>query len=205
MIDLPKPLRRRLSRRLVRAASARPRGGLMSVQQLIDTLGDRSFGWCILVFALVNMVPTPIGTNMVTSIPLILLAGQMALGYRQVRLPAFVTRREIDRRGFQRLVLRFGPVIRPIERMVRPRLPALFTARQEQLLGMFLLLVALSLFAPIPLSGFIPATALFVTGFGLVERDGVVLIAGVALGVVAVLVTLVVGSALLAGVQALAH
>lgn len=70
-------------------------------------------------------------------------------------------------------------------------------------MGALLMAVAIALFFPIPLSGFIPATALLVTSIGIVERDGVVALAGLALGAVAVVVTLVIGMMIVAGAKAL--
>ncbi len=205
MINLPTPFRRRLSRRLVRAARDPARSADMSLGELMETLGDRSFGWCILLFALINMLPMPVGSNMVTSIPVILLTAQMALGLEQVRLPAFVLRTRVGRKRFQKLVLWLGPVIRPIERIVRPRLAYVFAPQAERALGYFLFLVALALFAPIPLSGYIPASALCLAGIGLVERDGLVTLAGAALGLVSIAVTVVVGAMLFLGAEALTH
>jgi hypothetical protein len=206
VINLPTPLRRRLSRRLVRAA-ARDRGTAedMSLGELIETLGDRSFGWCILLFGLINMLPMPVGSNMVTSIPVILLTGQMALGLDRVHLPRFVLRRRVGRKRFQKLVLWLGPVIRPVERLVRPRMPQVFAYRSERILGCFLFVVALALFAPIPLSGYIPAAALCLAAIGLVERDGLVTLAGAGLGLVAIAVTVVVGVMIVLGAEALAN
>lgn len=199
---LTNPFRRRLSRRLVRAASDRAHRADMSLAELVVTLGDRSFAWLIVVFALVNLIPMPIGSNMVTAIPLILVTGQMAWGLPQVRLPAFLMRRQVSRKGFQKLVLRLGPLIRPVERILRPRHNYLFDPRLERALGVFLLVVSLALFLPIPLSGYLPATALFVTGVGLVERDGLVAVGGLALGVVALGVTVAVGAMIVLGAQA---
>ncbi len=204
-MNLPLPFRRRLSRRLVRAARDTGNSATMPIGELVATLGDRSFGWCLVLFSLINMLPMPIGSNMVTSIPVILLTAQMALGLEKVWLPEFVTRRAVGRKGFQKLVLRLGPVIRPVERMVRPRYPFVFAPRVERALGIFLLLVALALFAPIPFSGYIPAAALCLTGIGLVERDGLITLAGVGLGVLAIVVTIVVGGMLILGAEALAR
>jgi hypothetical protein len=102
-------------------------------------------------------------------------------------------------------VLRLQPVIRPIEKIVRTRHVWLFRPKNERIIGFLLLAVSLALFVPIPLSGFIPATALFITAFGLVERDGLVTLAGVVFGVISILITLVVGGMLWAGVYALAQ
>src|SRR3546814_2513144 len=64
----------------------------------------------------------PPGSNMITGVPLLLLTAQMVLGFSHVRLPDFIDRRPVPRRGFQRAVLRLRPVLRPLERIIRPRL-----------------------------------------------------------------------------------
>lgn len=183
------PPRRRLTRRLFRAAG--PRGPVdgQSLGEVVAGLGDRSFGWLILLFSLVNLMPWPPGSTLILAIPLVIVTAQMALGLRQVWLPGFITRRHVGRKAFQRVVLRLRPVIRPIERIVRPRLDWVFAPGPERALGVFLLCVSVALFLPIPLSAYGPAIALFVTGFGLVERDGLVTLVGVALGVAAIAIT----------------
>lgn len=201
MLKLPEPLKRRLSRRLVRAASDRAQRADMSLGELAETLGDRSFAWSIVVFALVNLVPMPIGSNMITSIPLIIVTLQMARGQPRVQLPGFLMHRRVSRKGFQKLVLGLGPLIRPVERILKQRHEWLFAPRRERGLAVFLVIVALALFVPIPLSGYLPATALFLTGVGLVERDGLVVMGGLALGLVAIVVTIGVGVMLVWGAQ----
>jgi hypothetical protein len=121
-----------------------------------------------------------------------------------VWLPGFVTRRRVGRKTFQRVVLRLRPLIRPVERMVRPRHQWVFAPGPERALGVFLLCVAIALLLPIPLSAYGPAAALFVSGFGLVERDGLVTLAGVGLGVVAIAVTVASATAIYLGAVAVA-
>jgi hypothetical protein len=201
--DRPRP-RLRLSRRLFRAAGERRGAVSQSIGEVIAGLGDRSFGWLILLFSLVNLMPWPPGSTLVLAIPLVIVTGQMALGQPQVRLPGFITRRQVNRRSFQRVVLRLRPLIRPIERIVRPRHEYVFAPGPERALGVFLLAVAVALLLPIPLSAYGPAIALFVTGFGLVERDGLVTLIGVALGAAAIAVTVVVAVMVFVGAKAVA-
>lgn len=200
--------RRTVSRLLFRAAGrpAEKEPGdddSVSVGTMILALGDRSFGWTMLLFALVNMVPMPIGSTLITAIPLMLLSGQMALGFRHIRLPGFMTRITVSRRRFKAAVLRMKPALGRIERLVRPRLLWLFSRRNERLIGAVLFAVACALFIPLPGSGFIPATALLISAIGLVERDGALLIGGLVLGLVSIVVTIAVGGAVLAGIEAL--
>src|SRR3546814_12914071 len=95
-------------------------------------------------------------------------------------------RRRVSLRGFQRMVLRLQPVRRPLERISRPRLEWLFGQPCERILGAFLFLVVFALFLPIPLSGFIPAFALFITGVGLAEREGAIPLLGMSIGLAAI-------------------
>ncbi len=195
---------KRMSRRLFRAVGVRGGADSLTLGEVIAGLGDRSFGWLILLFSLVNLMPLPPGSTLVLALPLLLVTGQMALGLRVVRLPGFITRRRVGRKTFQRVVLRLRPLMRPIERVVRPRQLYLFEPGPERMIGGVLFAVSVALFLPIPLSAYLPAIALFVAGFGLVERDGVVTTCGVALGVVSILVTVAVVGALVFGARAIA-
>lgn len=196
-------IRRRFSWRLLRAARDPGLQPDMSVAELVLELGDRSFGWCIVIFTLFNMLPMPIGSTMILAIPVILVAAQMAAGLSLVWLPGFVMRRRFSRKRFRRLVLKLRPLIRPVERLVKPRHHYLFTQRAERMIGVFLFFVALALFMPIPFSAYLPATSLLVAGIGLVERDGLIVWLGLALGAFAIVVTVVVGGLLLSGAEAL--
>lgn len=123
--------RRAVSRRLLRAAGRRPDPDEISIESMLSGLGDRSFGWCMLLFALVNMVPMPIGSTLVTAVPLILLTAQLALGYRHLHVPRFIAHRRVSRRRFQAIVLWLKPLFAPIEKVLRPRMVWLFSARNE--------------------------------------------------------------------------
>ena len=202
-LDQTEGTRRTMSRSLLMAlrrqqpdASAVPLGGVLA------DLGNRSFGWSILLFGLVNLIPMPIGSQMLTGLPLLLLTVQMVLGFSHVRLPGFVNRRRVSRRRFQEAVLRLRPVLRPLERVIRPRLAWLFARRSERLIGIFLFLVAVALVLPIPLSGFISAFALFITGVGLAERDGAITLLGLAIGLAALAVSTAAAVTIVVGVQA---
>ena len=203
MSDQPLGTRASISRSLLRAFNRYRQIDEISVGTILSELGDRSFGWSILLFALVNLVPLPIGSNMVTSLPLLLLTGQMALGLRHVSLPDVIMRRRVPRNRFRRTVIRLRPLLRPIERVLRPRHLWLFQPRTERRIGVLLFAVSLALFLPIPLSGYIPAIALLVTALGLVERDGTVALIGMAIGVIAIIVTFVVLSMLSIGAKAI--
>lgn len=207
--ELASGKRRKTVSRLLFRAAGRPAeslpasGDSVSVGTMIMGLGDRSFGWTMLLFALVNMVPMPIGSTLITAVPLMLLSAQMALGFRHIRLPPFVTRITVGRRRFKGVVLRLRPWLQRIERVVRPRMLWLFSRRNERLIGALLFAVSCALFIPLPGSGFIPATAILISSIGLVERDGAVLSGGLVLGALSIVITIAVAGAVLSGIEAL--
>jgi hypothetical protein len=203
MSDQPAAVRRSLSWSLLRAVGRYRDLEAVPLGRLLADQGQRSFAWAILLFAIVNLLPLPFGSNVVTALPLLLLTGQMAAGFSHVRLPGVITRRAVSRRGFQRVVLRLKPLLQPVEKVIRPRPPRLFDRDPERVIGVLLFIVSAALFLPIPFSGLTSATALLVTAMGLLERDGVVTLLGLGLGVIAVCVTLAAATALVIGANSL--
>ena len=83
----------------------------------------------------------------------------------------------------ERAVARAVPVFRRLERFSRPRMMVFHSAVAMRVLGALILILALGLlFAP-PFIGQIPlGIAVCLVGLGLVERDGVVVLGGLAIG-----------------------
>ena len=59
---------------LLRAVNVRRGAQKITVGEILEALGERSFGWTMLLFAIVNMLPLPIGSTLLTAIPLIILS-----------------------------------------------------------------------------------------------------------------------------------
>lgn len=194
--------RRSLSFTLLKAVRPRSTSPGILINDLLRDLGEKSFGWAMLLFSLINLLPLPPGTTLLTALPLILIAGQMALGFEQLQLPKMIGRREVQRESLRRVVHKMRPISRRIERIIRPRMPWVFYPRNERLIGLWLLLVAFALFLPLPLSGWFPAISLLVSGFGLIERDGLVLVIGAIMGAASILITLLVATTLAIGAEA---
>lgn len=85
----------------------------VALGDLVTSLGDRSFGWAILVFALVNLMPLPLGSTLVTSIPLILLTAQMAMRLPKLWLPQIIANRSVSRVRLRRAAHTLRPLVRP--------------------------------------------------------------------------------------------
>jgi hypothetical protein len=156
----------------------------ITVGEIADGLGQRSFGALFLAFAFPNMLPMPPGASAVLGAPLIVLSAQFMLG-RHAWLPGPIARRSLRRDDFAGLVRRAVPWLERAERLLRPRLPALAGSRAEPIIGVLLLALSVLLALPIPLGNFLPALAICLFALGVLERDGLWVLAGTGAFVVA--------------------
>ncbi|WP_243644982.1 exopolysaccharide biosynthesis protein [Rhodovulum euryhalinum] len=188
---------------ILRTSRAQHKAGNLTLGTLLAGLGERSFGWAIVVFSLLTLLPLPPGSSLVTALPVLFTTAQMMVGFPHVRLPGPVARVKIDQQKLRRTLLGLRPVTRRLENTLRPRLVAIFAPRHEPLLGLALFIIAFALFLPIPGSGWFPAISLFVVGVGLVERDGVVTVLGLAFGAFSVFLTVAILMSLANGAEAM--
>lgn len=79
-----------------------------------------------------------------------------------------------------------GHLIAFLERVLKPRLDLLVSPAAERLLGFALLILAVILFLPIPLGNMLPAVAICIVSLALVEHDGLAVLVGILIGVIAV-------------------
>ena len=156
----------------------------ISVGCLLAALGDRATAALLFIFAFPNVLPTPPGTSTVLGAPLIFLAAQLMLG-RAPWLPALLAKRSMSRADFASLVKRIVPWLQRAESLLRPRLGALARPPMEHLIGLISLLLAVVLVLPIPLGNVLPALAISMLALGVLERDGVWVLAGLGVAVAA--------------------
>ncbi len=194
-----------LSLPILRTSRIQHRAGTLTLGNLLTALGETSFGWAIVIFSLLTLLPLPPGSSLITAVPLLVTTGQMMLGYPHVKLPGPLARLRLEPEKLRRTVLRLRPVTRRLERVLTPRYTPLFARGNERLLGLLLFVIAFALFLPVPFTGWFPAISLFVFGVGLVERDGLVAIVGLIFGGFSVLLTVVLMASLAAGADAMIH
>ena len=143
----------------------------VTVGWLLQRLGQRSFGMVMLLLGLVAMVP---GASVLAALLLTILGFQMMMARDAPALPRFIADRSLPARKISRLVDRSIPVMRALERLVRPRWPTPFMAT-KRVVGLIVLLLAATLFIPIPLSNIIPGALVMLAAFAYLEEDGILL------------------------------
>ncbi|HEV7370512.1 exopolysaccharide biosynthesis protein [Arenibaculum sp.] len=148
----------------------------ITVQEVVEKLGRKSFAALMLIFALISTSPAsaiPGITATVAAIVFILVL-QMILGRECIWLPRFITRR---RMSTQKLCKGIGWLRRPVafvERFLKARLT--FLLHRPWLYLPLGLILALTLFMPfmevIPTSGSIASAVIAFFAAGLLTRDG---------------------------------
>lgn len=193
------PPRRRLSEMLLDIAADESRERI-SIGDLVAEMPGRATAALLFLFAAPNAIPAPPGLSALLGLPMIYLASQMMLR-RQPWLPKLVEARSILRQDFAAMVGRAAPWLARAERMLRPRLSTLVSPGAEVAIGAFCLILALAVALPIPLGNMLPAFAICLLALAVLERDGLWVLIGGAVGVAALAV---VASVVIATVKLLA-
>lgn len=167
----------------------------LSISEILDRLDERAFGIVILILAIPCLVPALYGVPQIVGIPIVLLAGQMLLGRREPWLPASWLRRRISREWLGRMADFADKRMRWIERLSKPRLRLMTTGAGERFAALMMILATLTII--LPMTNSVPSLGLTLMAAGLIERDGLFVLAGelVALAWISALAVVALGLA----------
>ena len=195
---LKSPLPRKKLSQILEELAADTSRTRVSIADLVRAMHGRAFGALLLIFAFPNALPAIPGTSGILGMPLLFLSAQMMLG-RQPWLPKFILLRSMPRDDFANLVERVNPWLEWADRFTAPRLQALTEPVAQRMVGGFCLLLSIVLALPVPFVNMLPGAALCLIGLGVLERDGLWMSGGIALGLVALVVATFVIAALTGG------
>lgn len=170
----------------------------LTLREVIYTLHGRAYMLLVLLLALPFITPIPLpGLSTPFGLAIALIALRLSLGQRPW-LPMKLQRKELPAGFFGRVFTLAEKVLRFFEKFLRPRLTALtdtpFLAQLHALL-MLVAAVALLLPLPIPFTNSFPAWAILLIAAGLLERDGLFILAGYLIFVAGVLYFIFLGGA----------
>ena len=165
-------------------------GDVLSIHDIICAFGERAFGALMLTVGLLNLLPWPPGGTTVVGAPLLFITVQLAIGQDQLWLPRWLRRASFSRKNFRTGLDKVAPWLQRAERWTKPRLQWAVIGPSERLIGIAALLLTCILVLPIPGGNFVPALVIVTFALALVQRDGLLALAGWA-GVTAAVVILV--------------
>lgn len=174
----PKPVRS--SDILLNLAEDKTLGTDLTFKLLVTILGRRSFGVALLLFSLPSALPFSIipGFSTVFSIPILVFGIQMLFGMKTLGLPSFIADRKISHENLAKIIKKFIPYLKAMERFLKPRLAFMTNAIGESITGLLIAGLAITLMLPIPLTNFFISLALILLALGTIEKDGLFIIFG---------------------------
>jgi len=149
----------------------------ISVEALLEPLQRRAFGFVLLLLAIPNFIPVPLGIGGIMGVLVIALGLEMLLGLEHPWIPGFLRRRTVSREGLLRFLDRAEPITRRLETICKPRLQRLTRRPFTLVSGAIMILIGILLALPIPFTNYVFGGMLIAFAFALVERDGALLVA----------------------------
>lgn len=149
----------------------------ITVEDVINKLGQKSFASVMLVFSLISTSPASAipGVTVLVAIITFLLVTQLILGRKHLWLPHFITRQRLSSAKLCKGVAWLRKPLRFIERFLKERLTFLF--HRPWFYVPLVMILLLTLFMPfmelVPTSGSIASAVIALFAAGLLTRDGV--------------------------------
>lgn len=150
----------------------------LSLREMVEAFGERGFGAVILMLALMALFPWPPGGKAVFSVPIILIAAELALQREKVWLPRWMLNLSVSRESYRTTAAKVLPRLRRVERLTRPRWPVMTGEAADVIIGVICILLALMMALPVPFGDALPGLTLALFGLGIIQRDGAFILAG---------------------------
>ena len=163
---------------LQKAASTN--GAKVSVGEIVETVGKRSFGPLLLLGGLLGMTPVaaiPSAPSIIALITL-LVSVQLLFGRESIWIPRFLEKLSVKADRVKKAVRISRKPARFVDRLVKPRLRFLTHPAADRLVAAVCVVIALCVppLEFLPFVAFVPSLAIATFGLGLIARDGLVVL-----------------------------
>ncbi|WP_313446441.1 exopolysaccharide biosynthesis protein [Brevundimonas sp.] len=171
----------------------------LTLHQIRDRLDERAYGLLILLLSIPCLVPGLYGVPQVVGLIVILLAGQMLVGREEPWLPRWFLNLRCKGSWLKAMADFAETKLGWIDRLSRPRLRRFADGPGEKLAAVFMILATVTIV--MPLTNTIPSIALALLSVGLIQRDGLFVLAGCAVTTVWLTILGALGTGLLMGAE----
>lgn len=161
---------------------------------VVDRLDERAFGFLLLLLALPCCLPFVYGLPQIVALPMLALAGQLALGRRHPWLPRKLHDRRFEIAAFSTVLGRAEKYVGWLERIATPRLRPVTSHLALRIVGGLMLIPIASILTPLPLTNTVPGVGVAIAALGLIERDGLLVVGGLLIGFIWVFLLVFVGA-----------
>ena len=140
----------------------------------------------VLFFGLLALVPSPgLPVGLILGSAVALIVSRMLIRGGDVVLPSFIASRRLPRTLLDAVLRRTIPLLRRTEKRMRPRLVRFSTGTGATAAGLMIIAQGMILAFPVPFGNAFPGAAIVVLALGLLGRDGICVLVGHGLGVLA--------------------
>ncbi|ESA34696.1 exopolysaccharide synthesis [Leptolyngbya sp. Heron Island J] len=152
----------------------------VTLNELLTLGGERTFGFLFVLLSLPSALPVPApGYSIPFGIVMLLLAVQLIIGRAKPWMPEGWMAKGFERSKVAGFITKGLPWLQKIEAISRPRLSIICTSPVGRfVLGIAIALMSICMMIPIPGTNTLPAIGIFVIGFGLLDDDGAISLAG---------------------------
>ncbi|MGC0371869.1 MAG: hypothetical protein DGJ47_000570 [Rickettsiaceae bacterium] len=156
------------------------------ISELMHDFHENGILLAMIFFALPVAIPLPYppGFTTIMGVPLIVLSLQLLIGSKKVRLPETINAYTIQNTKLKTISDKIVPIVEYVEKYIKPRYNFASSVYCEQILGLICLIASLAVAIPLPFTNAIPALGITVMSLGLMNRDGLVILYGVAIAVI---------------------
>jgi len=168
------------------ADSPEPTDLRLSLAELIRLHGDASGPVLMMLLAVLATLPIA-GAGMVLSLGIFLLSWAWLRGMDNMPLPERLGRVTLNPVWTRRCLHGLAWIYEEADRLLRPRWIAMSNRRLRPLWGVWIALMGVIIFVPLPLGNVLPAISLVLLSLGWMFRDGLALLLAGMAGVGAVL------------------
>ena len=179
-----------------------------TLREMIGILGDRAYQLLLMLCTLPFLLPVSLpGTSTPFGLAVAIISLQLAFG-RLPWLPSRLLDKQLAPGFLTKVVAVTRGVVGFVEKALRPQLPALTGARWLVALHYLTIGVAglvLTLPLPLPLTNTFPAWTILFLALGLLERDGLFVLAGYVMALATVVWFTILGAAVHQTLAAMWH
>ena len=151
----------------------------LTMDELVGTFGERGFGALLLMLGLISAVIGVIpGTTTLLGVPILIIGVQLLFRRDELWLPGWILKRDIPRPAFADAAAKVRRRLERVERFSKPRLGFMNNDLSEALIGLMCMVWAAVLMLPLIGFNLFPSLIVAAFGFGLMQRDGVMMLVG---------------------------
>ena len=157
----------------------------ISVKQLREALGRRSFAPPLLIASLLGFTPVGVvpGVPTILALIVIVVAAQVALGRQGLWMPGALLNLKVESKRLKAAAIKLGPFARLVDKIIRPRLSVLTVTPYSSVIAITCIMIALTVppFEFVPLVDLPLWGAMVAFSLSLFAHDGLLAIIAFAL------------------------